>query len=216
MTKEIKTMIAREFLTFGQFFIIFCTLMSFSAPALTTSLKNKTDTYQLLDLFGNAFERIRNDSVEEISDEDLIEAAIEGMLGHLDPHSNFLNRKKFKEMKVQTRGEFGGLGIEVTLDQDTDMIKIVSPIDDTPAFKAGMKPGDLIFAVEGESIRGLPLNEAVEKLRGPIGTKVKITVLRKDEDPFDLEIIRDKIKIRSVRYEITCDKVWIFWIIFNT
>ena len=197
--KEIKTKVARGCLTFGRFFIIFSALMSFSAPALTTSLKNKPDTYQLLELFGNVFERVRNDYVEEISDEDLIEAAIEGMLGHLDPHSNFLNRKKFKEMKVQTRGEFGGLGIEVTLDQDTDMIKIVSPIDDTPAFRAGLKAGDLISHIDGTPVRGLSLSQAVEKMRGRVNTDIKITIRRNTKKPFDVKITRARIRIQSVR-----------------
>lgn len=200
VTKEIKTKVAWGYLTFGWFFIIFSTLMSFSAPALTTSLKNKADTYQLLELFGNVFERVRNDYVEEISDEDLIEAAIEGMLGHLDPHSNFLNRKKFKEMKVQTRGEFGGLGIEVTLDQDTGMIKIVSPIDDTPAFRAGLKAGDLISHIDGTPVRGLSLSQAVEKMRGRVNTDIKITIRRNTKKPFDVKITRARIRIQSVRF----------------
>ena len=198
--KKVKTICARRFLAFGQFFIIFSALMTSTMPALTTNLKTETDTYQLLELFGNVFERVRNDYVEEISDENLIEAAIEGMLGHLDPHSNFLNRKKFNEMKVQTRGEFGGLGIEVTLDQDTGMIKIVSPIDDTPAFRAGLKAGDLISHIDGTPVRGLSLSQAVEKMRGKVNTDIKITIRRNTKKPFDVKITRARIRIQSVRF----------------
>ena len=196
---QIKTKCIRRFVTFGQLFIILSALTTFSVPASTTNLKNQNDTYQLLELFGNVFERVRNDYVEEISDEDLIEAAIEGMLGHLDPHSNFLNKKKFNEMKVQTRGEFGGLGIEVTLDQDSGMIKIVSPIDDTPAFRAGLKAGDLISHIDGTPVRGLSLSQAVEKMRGRINTDIKITIRRKTKKPFDVKITRARIRIQSVR-----------------
>jgi carboxyl-terminal processing protease len=160
---------------------------------------DKTDTYRLLELFGDVFERVRNDYVEKVADEDLIEAAIEGMLGRLDPHSNFLNKRKFKEMKVQTRGEFGGLGIEVTMDKDSGLIKVVSPIDDTPAFRAGLQAGDLISRLDGTPIRGLSLSQAVEKMRGRVNTDIKITILRGTKKPFDVTLTRASIRIRSVR-----------------
>lgn len=170
-----------------------------ATPASSAEPKDKTDTYRLLELFGDVFERVRNDYVEKISDEDLIEAAIEGMLGHLDPHSNFLNKKKFKEMKVQTRGEFGGLGIEVTMDRDSGMVKVVSPIDDTPAYRAGLKAGDLISHLNGTAVRGLSLSQAVEKMRGRVNTDIKLTIRRGAEKPFDVTITRASIRIQSVR-----------------
>ncbi len=187
-------------------YFIFCLflfavlILSFTPNHFLNAQNNRQETYKQLSLFGDIFERVKEQYVEEISDKKLIEAAISGMLQSLDPHSAYLSSNDYSEMKVKTKGSFGGLGIEITL--ENGVVKVVSPIDDTPADKAGMQPGDLIIGVEGESIRGLPLNKAVEKLRGPIGTKVKITVLRKDIDPFDLEIVRDKIKIKSVKHEI--------------
>ena len=135
--------------------------------------------------------------MEEVSDQDLVEAAINGMLTSLDPHSAYLPDDNFQKMQVQTRGKFGGLGIEVTM--ENGFVKVVSPIDDTPADKAGILPEDLIISVDGESIVGLTLNDAVEKLRGPIGSNVKISVQRAQDEPFEVNIIRDEIKIRSVR-----------------
>jgi carboxyl-terminal processing protease len=155
------------------------------------------DTYQLLDLFADVFERVKRDYVEEVSDEDLVEAAINGMLTSLDPHSSYMNPKHFEDMQVQTRGEFGGLGIEVTMEEG--FVKVVSPIDDTPASKAGLQPGDYITSLDGEPVLGLTLNEAVEKMRGPVGTDLTISVRREGKEPFDVTLTRDVIKIRSVR-----------------
>ena len=167
------------------------------APLTTKAQSNNEETYRQLTLFGDVFQRVREDYVEEVSDQDLVEAAINGMLTSLDPHSAYLPDDNFQKMQVQTRGKFGGLGIEVTM--ENGFVKVVSPIDDTPADKAGILPEDLIIAVDGESIVGLTLNDAVEKLRGPIGSNVKISVQRAQDEPFEVNIIRDEIKIRSVR-----------------
>lgn len=164
------------------------------APAEAAS----RDTYRQLNLFGDIFERVRNDYVEEPVDADLVEAAINGMLTSLDPHSSFLNADDFKDMREQTRGEFGGLGIEVTMEDG--YVKVVTPIDDTPAAKAGVLPNDLITHLDGEQVQGLTLSEAVDKMRGKVGAPLVITVRRGESAPFDLEIIRDIIKIRSVRH----------------
>lgn len=167
------------------------------APLTTKAQSNNEETYRQLTLFGDVFQRVREDYVEEVSDQDLVEAAINGMLTSLDPHSAYLPDDNFQKMQVQTRGKFGGLGIEVTMEDG--FVKVVSPIDDTPADKAGILPEDLIISVDGESIVGLTLNDAVEKLRGPIGSNVKISVQRAQDEPFEVNIIRDEIKIRSVR-----------------
>ena len=155
-------------------------------------------TMEMLELFGNVFERVRMDYVEEVADSDLIENAINGMLVSLDPHSSYMNSKNYKEMQVQTKGEFGGLGIEVTM--ENGLVKVVSPIDDTPAFKAGVMAGDFISQIDGEPVMGLTLSEAVEKMRGPVQSTVKITILREGMDePIELSIVRDVIKIKSIR-----------------
>ena len=167
------------------------------APLTTKAQSNNEETYRQLTLFGDVFQRVREDYVEEVSDQDLVEAAINGMLTSLDPHSAYLPDDNFQKMQVQTRGKFGGLGIEVTM--ENGFVKVVSPIDDTPADKAGILPEDLIISVDGESIVGLTLNDAVEKLRGPIGSNVTISVQRAQDEPFEVNIIRDEIKIRSVR-----------------
>ena len=167
------------------------------APLTTKAQSNNEETYRQLTLFGDVFQRVREDYVEEVADQDLVEAAINGMLTSLDPHSAYLPDDNFQKMQVQTRGKFGGLGIEVTM--ENGFVKVVSPIDDTPADKAGILPEDLIISVDGESIVGLTLNDAVEKLRGPIGSNVKISVQRSQDEPFEVNIIRDEIKIRSVR-----------------
>ena len=164
--------------------------------SVTAKEKDRSETYRLLELFGDVFERVRSDYVEKVSDEELIEAAIRGMLTDLDPHSAFLNRKHFRDMQVQTKGEFGGLGIEVTM--EGGYVKVVSPIDETPAFRAGMKAGDLITHLDGEHVQGLTLSQAVEKMRGPINSDITLTVQR-DTKSFDVTITRDKIRIRSVR-----------------
>lgn len=166
------------------------------------------DTLQLLDLFGDVFEKVKQDYVEDVPDEKLIESAINGMLTSLDPHSGYLNDKAFDEMKVQTRGEFGGLGIEVTM--EGGIIKVVSPIDDTPAYRAGIHAGDYITHIDNEAVTGMTLGEAVDKMRGKPGSKVVITVLREGEaEPKDIPIIRDVIKIRSVRGEKEDDVAYI-------
>jgi carboxyl-terminal processing protease len=162
---------------------------------------SKPDTYELLDLFGEVFERIRNDYVEEVEDEDLLEAAIQGMLRNLDPHSTYLNQKNFQSIRQQTRGEFGGLGIEVTLDE-TGYVRVVAPIDDTPAFRAGIQSGDLITELDGVAVQGLTLGEAVEKMRGEVGSDIILTILRGDQEPFKTTVTRDRIKVQSVRHRI--------------
>src|SRR4029077_21150263 len=134
-------------------------------------------------LFGDVFERVRSEYVEPVSDQELIEAAMNGMLTSLDPHSNYLNPKNFRDMQVTTKGEFGGLGIEVTM--ENGFVKVVSPIDDTPAASAGLKPNDLIVAIDGEPVQGLSLPEAVERMRGPINSAIKLTIKRELKDPFD-------------------------------
>lgn len=161
--------------------------------------KSNDETYRQLTLFGEVFERVKQDYVEEVSDEKLIEAAINGMLVSLDPHSGYLDQDKFKNMQVQTRGEFGGLGIEVTM--ENGFVKVVSPIDDTPAFRAGIKPGDFITHLDDQSVLGMTLNEAVEKMRGKAGSKVKLTIGRANTEPLDVTLTRDVIRIKSVKSE---------------
>ncbi len=167
-------------------------------PGVTASAPtNNADTYRLLNLFGDIFEQVRSDYVETPSDEELIEAAITGMLASLDPHSSYLNAKNFRDMQVQTRGSFGGLGLEVTMERG--LVKVVSPIDDTPAFRAGVKPGDFITHLNGEQVMGLTLNDAVEKMRGPVGTDIKLTLRRVGREPFDVTLTRAVVKVQSVR-----------------
>lgn len=169
-------------------------LMLSAAPVISYAQKN--DTLELLTLFGDVFDRVRSDYVEEVKDADIIEAAINGMLTSLDPHSGYMNEKNFKEMQVQTKGEFGGLGIEVTM--ENGLVKVVSPIDDTPAAKAGVMPGDYISFIDDEAVMGLALNEAVDKMRGKVDSKVKLTILREGaSEPLELVLARANIKIRS-------------------
>lgn len=157
-----------------------------------------SDTYRQLNLFGDVFEKIRSDYVEKPEDAKLIESAINGMLTSLDPHSSYMDAKSFKDMQVQTRGEFGGLGIEVTMEDG--QLKVVTPIDDTPASKAGVMSGDIIAAIDDEPVQGLSLNQAVEKMRGAVNTPVRLKIVRKGmSDPLDVKIVRDVIRIRSVR-----------------
>ena len=170
-------------------------LLVLPLPAATES--NDSDTYRQLDLFGIVFERVRADYVEEVSDQKLVESAINGMLSSLDPHSSYLDAKSYREMQVQTRGEFGGLGIEVTM--EAGLVKVVSPIDDTPAYRAGLKPGDFISHIDGEQILGMTLREAVERMRGKVGTDIRVTIRRAGRDAFDVTITRAVIKVRSVR-----------------
>ena len=166
----------------------------------TTAAQENTprNTYEYLDLFGDIFERVRVAYVEEVDEQKLIEAAINGMLASLDPHSAYLPPKNFQDMREQTKGEFGGLGIEVTM--ENGFIKVVAPIDDTPAAIAGLEPGDFITHIDGESVLGLTLSDAVDKMRGPVGAEIVITISRDSaEEPFDVTIVRDIIKIRAVR-----------------
>lgn len=167
-------------------------------PLLAQEGSRPESVYEQLDLFGDIFERIRAQYVEEVDEKDLIEAAINGMLTSLDPHSSYLAPDDAADMRVQTRGEFGGLGIEVT--QEDGFVKVVSPIDGTPAMEAGIEAGDFITHVDGESVLGLTLDEAVDMMRGPVGSEIVITVVREGvEEPFDVSIIRDTIKLTAVR-----------------
>jgi carboxyl-terminal processing protease len=162
-----------------------------------SSSSNTQDTYKQLNLFGDVFELVRNGYVDEVKDDTLVEGAINGMLTALDPHSNYLNAKNFTDMKVQTRGEFGGLGIEVSM--ESGLVKVVSPIDDTPAARAGLKPNDLITHLDGAPVQGLTLPEAVEKMRGLVNSDIILTVRREGQEPFDVKLTRAVIKIQSVR-----------------
>src|SRR5438552_1237061 len=166
---------------------------------------NSAETYKQLNLFGEVFERVRAEYVDEVSDDTLVESAINGMLTSLDPHSNYLNTKNFNDMKVQTRGEFGGLGIEVSM--ESGLVKVVSPIDDTPAARAGLKPGDLITHLDGDPVQGMTLPEAVEKMRGLIGSEIKLTIRREGKDPFDVKLTRATIKIQSIRSHLEGDTI---------
>src|SRR5882762_4281672 len=165
---------------------------------------DKSELYQQLNLFGDVLERIRRDYVEPVDEKTLMENAINGMLAALDPHSSYMNPKVYKDMQVQTRGEFGGLGIEVTM--ENGVIKVVSPIEDTPAAKAGIQSGDLIFALDGEPVQGLTLQEAVEKMRGKVGAPIKISLRRNNvKDPIDVTLTRETIKVKAVRYRLEGD-----------
>ena len=181
------------------FLINFFTIsLIFSLPA---SAKTKSkETYEYLDLFGQVFDRVRSSYVEEVTDEELIEKAIDGMLTGLDPHSGFMNAEIWKEMQVDTKGKFGGLGIEITLEEG--FVKVISPIEDTPAYKAGVLAGDYIIQINETPVFGLTLNEAVELMRGDRGEPITITISREGLEPFELTIIRDIIKVQSVKSEI--------------
>src|ERR1700740_662289 len=164
------------------------------------------DTYRQLNLFGDVFERVRSDYVEKPDDSKLVESAISGMLSGLDPHSSYMDAKSFRDMQVQTRGEFGGLGIEVTMEDG--LIKVVSPIDDTPASKAGIMANDIITNLDDEAVQGLTLNQAVEKMRGPVNTKIKLKIIRKGQhNPSDVTLVRDNIRVRSVRAHVEADDI---------
>lgn len=177
-----------------------------AGPLIADEASRKKSTYEQLDLFGNIFERIRTQYVEKVDESALIESAINGMLTSLDPHSSYLPPRAFDAMQVETRGEFGGLGIEVT--QEKGFVKVVSPIDGTPADLAGVKSGDLITHVDGEPVQGLTLNDAVDLMRGPVGSEIVITLVRDGvEKPFDVSIIRDTIKIAAVKTRLEGDTV---------
>lgn len=185
-----------------------------AGPLLAQENARNSSVYEQLDLFGDIFERIRAQYVEEVDAADLIEAAIDGMLTSLDPHSSYLSPDDAAQMRVQTRGEFGGLGIEVT--QEEGFVKVVSPIDGTPADEAGMEAGDFITHVDGDSVLGLTLDEAVDLMRGPVGSEIIITVVREGEpEPFDVSIIRDTIKLTAVRTRLQGDTVVLRVTTFN-
>ncbi|PTV95293.1 carboxyl-terminal processing protease [Rhodobacter aestuarii] len=168
------------------------------APLLAQEVQKPASVYQQLDLFGDVFERIRTDYVEQVDEKKLIEAAINGMLSSLDPHSSYMSADDYADMKVQTRGSFGGLGIEVT--QENGVVKVVSPIDGTPAAAAGIESGDFITQVDGESLMGLTLDQAVDKMRGPVGSEITISVVREGKnEPFDVTMTRDTIKLTAVK-----------------
>ena len=188
--------------------IFFITLISLIPISLHAS-----ETYRQLNLFGDVFERVKSEYVDKVSDKKLIEAAINGMLTSLDPHSSFLDKKSFGEMRVQTKGEFGGIGIEVTM--ENGLVKVVSPIDDTPGSRAGLEPGDLITHLDGVSILGLSLRQAVGKMRGPVDEEIILSIRRKNVDPFKVKIRRAIIKIRSVRFETIDDIGYIRITTFN-
>ena len=175
---------------------------------------SNSEIYKQLDLFGDVLERVRADYVEKPDDAMLIDSAINGMLTALDPHSAYLNPKNFRDMQVQTRGEFGGLGIEVTM--ENGIVKVVSPIDDTPAAKAGLQTNDLITHLDGDQIVGLTLEQAVEKMRGPVNTPITLTILRKGrDDPFDVKIVRDVIRINAIKVRQEGDVIYVKVSTFN-
>jgi carboxyl-terminal processing protease len=168
-------------------------------PTAAPAASNE-ETFRQLELFGDIFERVRSFYVDETADKDLIESAINGMLQSLDPHSSYLNEESFRDMQVQTRGEFGGLGIEVTMEQG--LVRVVSPIDETPAARAGIEAGDLITHLDGDTVLGLNLADAVDKMRGRVGSDIILTIRREGREPFDVTVTRDVIRIQSVRSRV--------------
>ena len=180
------------------FSFLFLTFLTTINQAYAAS-KNK-ETYEYLDLFGQIFDRVRSKYVDEVTDEELIEKAIDGMLTGLDPHSGYMDEEVWEEMQMDTRGKFGGLGIEITMEDG--FIKVISPIEDTPAYKAGILAGDFIIQIDDTPVFGLTISEAVDLMRGDKGEPITITVSRDSKEPFEIEIIRDIIKIQSVKYEI--------------
>jgi carboxyl-terminal processing protease len=188
----------------------------FNVTRTYSATPGNSEIYRQLDLFGDVLERVRSDYVEKPDDAMLIDSAINGMLSALDPHSAYLNPKSFRDMQVQTKGEFGGLGIEVTMEAGSGVVKVVSPIDDTPAAKAGLMANDLITHLDGEQITGLTLEQAVEKMRGPVGTKITLTIVRKGKDePFDVSIVRDVIRINAVKARLEGDIIYVKISTFN-
>ncbi len=185
-----------------------------AGPLIAQEAERNASVYEQLDQFGDIFERIRSQYVEEVDEAELIEAAIDGMLSSLDPHSSYLSPDDAADMRVQTRGEFGGLGIEVT--QEEGFVKVVSPMDGTPADAAGIEAGDFITGVDGESVLGLTLDEAVDLMRGPVGSEIVITVVREGEvEPFDVSIIRDTITLTAVRARLEGESVVLRITTFN-
>src|SRR5689334_4843384 len=190
----------------GAALTLLATQSSLVAVGASARAAASADTYRQLNLFGDIFERVRSHYVEKPDDSKLIESAINGMLGGLDPHSSYMDAKSFRDMQVQTRGEFGGLGIEVT--QEEGLIKVVAPIDDTPAAKAGVRAGDIITHLDDEAVQGLTLNQAVDKMRGQVNTKIRLKIMRKGQDkPVEVTIVRDIIRVRSVRFRTEGDDV---------
>lgn len=185
--------------------LMFSFLTTANVCAKDKEQESQESTYELLNIFGEVMERTKASYVEEQTDKQLIESALNGMLTALDPHSSYLNEEDFKYMNEQTSGKFGGLGIEITM--ENGVVKVISPIDDTPAAKAGIQAGDFITDIDGQTVIGLTLNEVVSKLRGKPGTKVKITVRRTNEKPFDVTLKRDEIKVKSVKNEIKNDDI---------
>jgi carboxyl-terminal processing protease len=180
----------------------------------TAAVAASAETYRQLNLFGDIFEKVRSEYVEKPDEAKLMEAAINGMLTSLDPHSSYLDSKNFRDMQVQTRGEFGGLGIEVTMEEG--LIKVVTPIDDTPAARAGIQANDIISHIDDEAVQGLTLNQAVDKMRGPVNTPVRLKVIRANrKDPLELTLNRDVIRIRSVRWRTEGDVGYIRVTQFN-
>lgn len=193
--------------------VAFATVLFLLIPQTASTQDQGAETYKQVKLFGDVFERVRADYVEEVSDQELIESAIRGMLASLDPHSSYLDPKSFQDMRVQTKGEFGGLGIEVTM--ENGLVKVVSPIDDTPAFRAGVQAGDLISHLDGEPVLGLTLAEAVERMRGPVNTDLVLTLRRSNREPFDVTITRDVITVKSVRSRLEDDVAYVRLTAFN-
>ena len=177
---------------------MFCIIIALSVTGSTAS-KNK-ETYEYLDLFGQIFDRVRSQYVDNVTDEELIEKAIDGMLTGLDPHSGYMDEEVWEEMQMDTQGKFGGLGIEITMEEG--FVKVISPIEDTPAYKAGVLAGDFIIQIDDAPVFGLSLSEAVDLMRGEKGEPITITISREGVEPFEVNIIRDIIKIQSVKYEI--------------
>ncbi len=186
-----------------KFKIFFLYIFFLISPYIAHSIDKNISEYDYLKFLGESIEKIKTDYVEHVDNKEIVESAINGILSSLDPHSSFLNAKSLEDMKVQTKGEFGGLGIEVTM--ENGFVKVISPIDNTPAYKAGIKAGDYITHLDKKSVIGLTLNEAVSKMRGPVGSKLKVTVGRKNMEPFDVTIKRDVIKITSVRSKLEKD-----------
>ena len=193
------------------FFVLGLTAFAFlGSPASRAAEKTTIDTYRQLDLLMEVFEKIRAEYVEPVDDQKVLEAAINGMLSSLDPHSSYLGPDSFRDMQVQTRGEYGGLGLEVVM--ENGVIKIVSPIDDTPASRAGLKSGDYITHIDGEPVMGQTVDEAVEKMRGPVGAPITITVVRpatedRPEEVFDVDLVREKITLAAVSHRIERDAI---------
>ena len=187
------------FLNFSKLFFLLILIY----PVSFKVLSNEEEKYKYLDLFGQVFDRVRSSYVEEVSDQELIEKAIDGMLSGLDPHSGYMNEEVWQEMQMDTKGKFGGLGIEITMEEG--FVKVISPIEDTPAYEAGILAGDFIIQIDDTPVFGLTLNEAVELMRGDKGEPIIITISRENTEPFELKIVRDFIKIRSVKSEVVND-----------